>query len=158
MSAVRSDREWHEFTTVRRGFRRTWQELCTDADSTPKGLKPEVLVHFRPCQRAVFEDRTTGVQILHWSRQIGKSFTLAAWAVDRLLTRPGRLVTVLSNSRDNGVEFLRKCGEICELNATKFRTVDESQGVKFQNSKMELRIEVEGKVGRIKVLAANPRT
>src|ERR1051325_1088578 len=72
MSAVRFDREWHEFTTVRRGFRRTWQELCTDADSTPKGLKPEVLVHFRPYQRAVFEDRTTGVQILHWSRHAAR--------------------------------------------------------------------------------------
>ena len=47
-------------------------------------------------QQAIFDDRSSGIQILHWSRQIGKSFTLAAWAVDRLLSRPGRLVTVLS--------------------------------------------------------------
>ncbi|WP_196301270.1 hypothetical protein, partial [Streptococcus pneumoniae] len=64
-------------------------------------------------QAPIFEDRSTGVLVLHWSRQIGKSFTLGAWAVDRLLTRPGRLVTVLSNSRDNGAEFVAKCAEIC---------------------------------------------
>ena len=37
--------------------------------------------------------------LLTGARQIGKSYTLAGWAVDRLLKRPGRLVTVLSNSR-----------------------------------------------------------
>ena len=73
------------------------------------------LIKFREYQKDIFLDRTTGVVILHWSRQIGKSFTLAAWAVDRLLTRPGRLVTVLSNSRDNGSEFVLKCQEVCNL-------------------------------------------
>ena len=60
----------------------------------------EPIIRFREYQRPVFEDNETGILVLHWSRQIGKSFTLAAWAVDRLLTRPGRLVTVLSNSKD----------------------------------------------------------
>jgi hypothetical protein len=49
-----------------------------------------------------------------WSRQIGKSFTLAAWAVDRLLTRPGRLVTILSNSQANGQELNMKVAEVCD--------------------------------------------
>jgi phage FluMu gp28-like protein len=96
--------------------------------------------------------------ILHWSRQIGKSFTLAAWAVDRLLTRPGRLVTVLSNSRENGAEFVAKCAEVCRLNGTRFELKDKSQGVQFQNMRMEVRIRSHAKTGRIKVLAANPRT
>ncbi|MDB6068140.1 MAG: hypothetical protein JWR26_4348 [Pedosphaera sp.] len=127
-------------------------------DGNAPGLRPHVLVRFRLFQRPVFEDRRSGVLVLHWSRQIGKSFTLAAWAVDRLLTRPGRLVTVLSNSRDNGAEFLSKCAAICELNGTEFRTVDKSPSLGFRNMRMEIRIRAQGKTGRIKVLAANPRT
>jgi phage FluMu gp28-like protein len=117
-----------------------------------------VRIGFRPYQLPVFYDRSTGILVLHWSRQIGKSFTLAAWAVDRLLSRPGRLVTVLSNSRDNGAEFVAKCAEVCRLNGTEYVSVDKSQGLRFQNMRMEVRIRAEGKLGRIKVLAANPRT
>ncbi len=80
-------------------------------------------VRFRPYQRAVFEDHSSGIVVLHWSRQIGKSYVLAAWAVCRLLDHPGRLVTVLSNSRENGAEFLQKCAEICALNGTRFATM-----------------------------------
>lgn len=65
----------------------------------------------RSYQAPIFNDRETGVLVLHWSRQIGKSHTLAYWAVDRLISRPGRLVTVLSNSRENGAEFLLKTAE-----------------------------------------------
>src|SRR5580700_10213038 len=117
-----------------------------------------VRIALRPYQQAIFDDRSSGILILHWSRQIGKSFTLAAWAVDRLLSRPGRLVTVLSNSRENGAEFVAKCAEVCHLNGTEYESVDKSQGIRFQNMRMEVRIRAQGKVGRIKVLAANPRT
>lgn len=103
-------------------------------------------------------DRTSGLLILHWSRQIGKSFTLAAWAVDRLLSRPGRLVTVLSNSRDNGAEFVLKAAEICAKLGAVCETEDQSPDLKYENMRMEVRITVNGKIGRIKVLAANPRT
>lgn len=83
---------------------------------TPAPAQPRV--PFRRYQLPAFTDRTTPILILEWSRQIGKSYTLAAWAVDRLLTRPGRLVTVLSNSKDNGAEFARKCCDIArELQA-----------------------------------------
>ena len=116
------------------------------------------LINFRQFQRPVFMDRESGVLVLHWSRQIGKSFTLAGWAVDRLLTRPGRLVTVLSNSRDNGAEFVAKCAEVCNLLGAAFESVDESPDVTYENMRMEVRITVKGKTGRIKVLAANPRT
>jgi len=117
-----------------------------------------VRIALRPHQEEVFRDRASGILILHWARQIGKSFVLAAWAVDRLLTRPGRLVTVLSNSRENGAEFVAKCAEVCRLNGTEYESVDQSQGVRFQNMRMEVRIHAQGRTGRIKVLAANPRT
>jgi len=119
------------------------------------------LIEFREYQKPVFNDRETGILIIFWSRQIGKSFTMAAWAVDRLLTRPGRLVTVLSNSKDNGAEFALKCVEIGQkLKIAKenleFEACDDF--VDFEEMKYEIRIKVKGKVGRIKVLAASPRT
>ena len=118
--------------------------------------KPLILL--REYQREIFLDRTSGVVILHWSRQIGKSFTLAAWAVDRLLTRPGRLVTVLSNSRDNGSEFVLKCQEVCNLLGVAMESADLSTGIEYANMRFEVTITVKGRRGRIKVLAANPRT
>jgi phage FluMu gp28-like protein len=124
----------------------------------PQSLEISKVIDFRPYQDPVFRDRSSGIVVLHWSRQIGKSFTLAAWAVDRLITRPGRLVTVLSNSRDNGAEFLNKCVEICNLNDTRFEREDDSVTLNFDAMRMELRIVAKHKTGRIKVLAANPRT
>lgn len=124
-----------------------------DAGS-PAPAQSQPLIRFRPYQAPVFNDRTTGILVLHWSRQIGKSFTLASWAVDRLLTRPGRLVTVLSNSRDNGAEFLQKCTEVCRLmglaeeqvtsanvgDANVFVAEDQSADLSYEAMRMELRI------------------
>lgn len=128
----------------------------------------QALITFRKYQERVFWDHETKTLILHWSRQIGKSYTLAGWAVDRLLRRPGRLVTVLSNSRANGLEFVLKCQEICRklgqamelesnLAALDQRT-DLSEDMKYDMMRGEVRITVDGQVGRIIVLAANPRT
>ncbi len=126
------------------------------------------LVTFRKYQERVFWDHTTKTQIIHWSRQIGKSYTLAAWAVDRLLLFPGRLVTVLSNSRANGLEFVLKCQEVCnklgqaiELesnHADLDKRTDLSEDMKYDMMRGEVRITIGGKTGRILVLAANPRT
>lgn len=115
------------------------------------------IIKFRPYQLEVFDDRESGVQVLCWSRQIGKSFVLAAWAVDRLLTRPGRLVTVLSNSKDNGSEFALKCAEVCRELGVAMESVDYS-GIEYADMRFEISITVKGRKGRIKVLAANPRT
>ena len=119
------------------------------------------VIQFREYQKPVFLDNETGVLVLHWSRQIGKSFTLAAWAVDRLLTRPGRLVTVLSNSKDNGAEFALKCREVLNLlgvakDAVGLSMTDDT--VEYADMRFEVSVKVKGKTGRIKVLAANPRT
>lgn len=126
------------------------------------------LIVFRKYQERVFWDHETKTLILHWSRQLGKSFTLANWAVKRLVDRPGRLVTVLSNSRANGVEFVLKCQEVCralgraiELESN-FAELDKrsdiSEDMKYEMMRGEVRLTVDGKVGRILVLAANPRT
>ena len=120
--------------------------------------KKKYRVTLRDYQAEVFWNNTAGILVLHWARQIGKSFTLAAWAVNRLLDRPGRLVTVLSNSRENGAEFVAKCAEICWQTQTRFETQDSPPGLDFDEMRFEVRIRVGRKVGRIKVLAANPRT
>jgi phage FluMu gp28-like protein len=126
------------------------------------------LVTFRKYQERVFWDHETKTMIIHWSRQVGKSYTLAAWAVDRLLRKPGRLVTVLSNSRANGLEFVLKCQEVCrklgqaielESNHAELdQRTDLSEDMKYDMMRGEVRITVDGQVGRILVLAANPRT
>lgn len=129
------------------------------------------LIAFRKYQAPVFWDHTTKTQLIHWSRQVGKSYTLAAWAVERLLRFPGRLVTVLSNSRDNGAEFVLKAEEVCRQLGQAIEDVqtesnrealdarnDLSEDLKYEAMRFEVKITVKGKVGRIKVLAANPRT
>ncbi len=122
------------------------------------GASPIPRIQFRPYQEEIFWDHKTGIVVLHWARQIGKSFVLAAWAVRRLLDHPGRLVTVLSNSRENGAEFVAKCAEICRLNGNRFETIVNSPELEFEDMRYEVRITAYGKTGRIKVLAANPRT
>ena len=122
---------------------------------------PKPVIQFREYQRPVFLDNETGVLVLHWSRQIGKSFTLASWSVDRLFTRPGRLVTVLSNSKENGAEFALKCTEVLNLLGVAKEAVGLSMTddtVEYEDMHHEVRVKVKGRTGRIKVLAANPRT
>lgn len=136
----------------------------------PPMLPGPPVIKFHKYQQPIFDDHKTGIVVLHWARQVGKSFTLAAWAVNRLLRSPGRLVTVLSNSRENGAEFMRKCNEVCALMHEVIReakaTVEEldlSKDVSSANLRLELHMKLntdkEGlKTSRIKILAANPRT
>jgi phage FluMu gp28-like protein len=126
------------------------------------------LIAFRRYQEKIFWDHDSKTVLLHWSRQIGKSFTLAAWAIDRLLRHPGRLVTVLSNSRANGLEFVLKCQEVCRLLGQAVQVEsnhdaldaagDLSEDLKFEAMRGEVRLTLAGQTGRILVLAANPRT
>jgi hypothetical protein len=122
---------------------------------TPRSVAPTI---FRPYQLEAFNNRTNGIECWLWGRQSGKSFTLAAWAVDRLITKPGRLVTILSNSRSNGAELNRKCGEICERHHHSFEQADLSSTFQFEAMNYETRIHAGAATGRIKVLPANPRT
>jgi len=131
-----------------------------------KKASAKALINFREYQEPVFMDRESGILVLHWSRQIGKSYTLASWAVDRLLTQLQKndtwLVTVLSNSRDNGAEFVLKAQDICNKLGVVMDSSDDSPDLTYDNMRMEVRVTltVNGheRIGRIKVLAANPRT
>ncbi len=145
-------------------------EIADKEVELPRLIPGPVVIKFHKYQQPIFDDHKTGIVVLHWARQVGKSFTLAAWAINRLLRSPGRLVTVLSNSRENGAEFMRKCNEVCawmhdvirDAKAT-VRQLDLSKDVSSANLRLELHMRVptdkEGvKTSRIKVLAANPRT
>jgi phage FluMu gp28-like protein len=124
------------------------------------------LVGFREYQLPVFLDRESGILVLHWSRQIGKSHTLSYWAGDRLLKQLKKydtwLVTVLSNSRDNGAEFALKAQEYFRKVGQALEVADFSSDLNYENMRFEIRLDMtyEGRErhGRIKVLAANPRT
>jgi len=141
-------------------------ENARPTGTTAFGNQPDVvkapadlpLISMLPYQRDVFRDRESGLVVLFWGRQCRKSSTLAAWAVDRLLSRPGRLVTILSNSRENGAELNLKCADVCRKLDLAFENEDLSSDVRYENMNMETRISVAGQTGRIKVLAANPRT
>jgi hypothetical protein len=102
--------------------------LPTVIDTKSPPAPPRFL--FRPYQAPVFWDNESGILILHWSRQIGKSYTLANWAVARLIqkleTHPAWLITVLSNSRDNGAEFCLKAAQACTQANAAFETSDNS--------------------------------
>jgi len=67
-------------------------------------------------------------------------------------------VTVLSNSKSNGQEFLVKVAEVCQLLRKAVESMDISTDCRIENMRMEVRIKVRRKIGRILVLAANPRT
>ena len=137
---------------------------------TPHGVATNAkpLITHRAYQRPVFLDRTTGTELLHWSRQIGKSKTLGDWAFDRCLSRPGRLITVLSNSKDNGGEFAVKVAETSQTFGQAFELVAgdakiDAQEIRdvpfdFEAMRFEFRMKVGGKTSRVKILAANPRT
>ena len=134
------------------------KSVAKKSAAEPPAIKKRSLLGLRPYQWHVYNDNTTGILILHWSRQIGKSYTLAAWAVDRMLTRPGRLITVLSNSKDNGSEFAAKCALVCKKFGVAATTIKSKDYANYDDMRFEIRAEVVHKTSRIKILAANPRT
>jgi phage FluMu gp28-like protein len=119
--------------------------------------KDSLLLPFRPYQDSIYWS-TDGMLVLHWSRQIGKSFILAAWAIRRLIRTPGRLVTVLSNSVSNGTEFILKAAEVCDKMRVAFEGEDLSPDGRIENMRVEIRIKLNRKFSRLIVLPANPRT
>jgi phage FluMu gp28-like protein len=128
------------------------------ADQAASKKSSSAKLHFRPYQLEAFNNRTNGIECWVWGRQTGKSFTLAAWAVDRLLTRPGRLVTILSNSLLNGIELNKKCAAICDSMKQIYVQENQSGTASFELMSLETRVRVLGKESRIKILPANPRT
>lgn len=100
--------------------------------------------------------------VLHWSRQLGKSYVLGAWAVYRIVTKlvAGQdwAVFVLSNSKRNGSEFMQKVAIICRLFGVAMQQEDLSADDTYEAMQFVCRFSLLGRTGRIEVLAADPRT
>jgi phage FluMu gp28-like protein len=136
---------------------RTLRSRSKPSETRSPEVARDIRFLLRPYQAEAFDNRTNGIECWLWGRQTGKSFTLAAWAVDRLITRPGRLVTILSNSLANGVELNQKCAEI----ARRYAGACEQNGLshlRFDTMDLEIRLVIGENVSRIKILPANPRT
>lgn len=146
-----------------------------------RGTNPErsgPILYFREYQRPVFEDKTTKMLILEWSRQIGKSHTLANWAIDRVLSQLAKpenrswLVVVISNSKSNGAEFGVKVSEAAEAFRQAFASIEQTTelddptakefGIEIEDCqfKVTLTLKIDGvtKTGRVMVLSSSPRT
>lgn len=143
--------------------------------ATAKAILPDAkpdkapLISFRSYQLPVFLDHTTKVLMLEWSRQIGKSHTLANWCVDRglqqLRNHHSWLIVVLSNSKDNGSEFAMKCGEAARRMGEAVDEVAEElpdaaalEKLVYDDMRFQVTLKIGNRVARILVLAANPRT
>jgi phage FluMu gp28-like protein len=143
---------YKKFSTLKHGETGVTQKNTGPSSDLGNRLK------FRKYQEEAFENRSNGIECWVWGRQTGKSYTLAAWAVDRLLTRPGRLVTVLSNSLSNGVELNRKCAQICRSLKHNYEQNGNNAEQCYETMNFETRIRVLDQLSRIRILPANPRT
>ena len=71
---------------------------------------------------------------------------------------------MLSNSRQNGIEFIMAAGRVAEgfglASKMEIKGVEDirNRAVSVENMRMEIRIKLAGRVGKIIVLSANPRT
>lgn len=110
-------------------------------------------MNLRSYQTPIFNDNTTPVLGLHWARQLGKSTVLAAWAVDRLLPRPGRLVTVLTPCEHSHDRFAEKCQAACADRATLFEL--EPASPRADQPTTRIHVKVDGRRGCIQILPAN---
>ena len=110
-------------------------------------------MNLRSYQTPIFNDNTTPVLGLHWARQTGKSTVLAAWAVDRLLTRPGRLVTVLTACEHSAAKFAAQCQAACADRAALCEMV--TICTLPDPSATQIRIKIDGRPGCIQIQPAS---
>lgn len=140
----------------------------TAPDTLPP-VPPAPLVGFRSYQLPVFLDHSSKVLMLEWSRQIGKSYVLGNWCIDRLLRQLARhkswTIVVLSNSKDNGSEFAIKCAEAARRMGEAVEDVEVTlpdsatlERLEYEEMRFQVTIRIGNRVGRVLILAANPRT
>lgn len=132
------------------------------------------LIQFRQYQQAVFRHRLRRLLLL-WRRQSGKSFYLAAEALDWMMETPGVLVTFISASIVLGTEILLKeaalwAGMLEKLRqaaaAANMRLETNADGLDFdalcdlfEHSKLETRLwHTRAVCSRSRVIAPNPDT
>jgi hypothetical protein len=132
------------------------------------------LISFRGYQEEVFwQDFRTF--FLLWRRQAGKSFTLSAKALSRMIKRKGHLCVFCSASIALGTEFIRKEAEVWRSVTEKYRAIAKDAGLKletnadgldldaicdlFEHDKLETKIwHDQTTCSRSRVVAPNPAT
>jgi len=129
----------------------------------------------RPWARQPFWRRDLGIQVWSWGRRSGKSFTMAARAMEENMRKPGNTNTYISASVKIGGEFLRKEAVVWQILIENFRKAVAENGQKletsvdgleiddicevFQQQKLECKIWHTNTIcSRSIVVAANPDT
>jgi hypothetical protein len=135
-------------------------------------MKP--LIQFLPPQEEVFR-AALRVFFMLWRRQLGKSFTLGAKAIDRMMERKNHSVFFVSASILMGQENILKEVAIWNILLEAFRKAAEAGGMKltsnvdglkiddvaelFEASKLEVKIwHSRTSYSRSRVIAPNPMT
>jgi hypothetical protein len=149
------------------------KKICENPRSSV-AKKNEPLIKHRVYQRAVFRHKLRRLFLL-WSRQKGKSFTLASDALDRMMARRGHLVTFISASIILGSEIILKEAQLWTKFLAVLRDAAAQAGFKltsniddldldavadiFEHSKLETRLWHDNTTcSRSRVIAPNPDT
>lgn len=131
-------------------------------------------ITFRPAQEAAFWC-TAGLLFLLWRRQFGKSRTLGAWGLKRMMERRGHSVYYCSAAIRLGAENIRKEAELWIETMRLFREVAKANGKLitssgddldldavadlFEHQKLETRVHHDRTTySRSMVVAPNPST
>jgi len=97
----------------------------------PPRTPRQPLIAFRGYQEEVFwQDFRTF--FLLWRRQAGKSFTLSAKALSRMIKRKGHLCVFCSASIALGTEFIRKEAEVWRSATETYRAIAAEAGMQLQ--------------------------
>lgn len=138
------------------------------------GVDMNGIIKFRAYQEEVFWAKWRMMFWL-WRRQAGKSFTLANWAIRRMMERENHLVTMVSASVNLGGELLLKEAQVWRTVLAAYKTkcelktsADDDRGELldidaiadlFEHNKLEARIyHSDTSFSRTRVIAPNPDT
>jgi len=97
-------------------------------------VQKEPLITFYPFQEDAFWRDDLGVLFLLWRRQCGKSRTMAAKAMRRMMENKNHLVTYVSASLNLGREFVVKEAQVFSEALDKFRLVSKEAGQMLTSS------------------------
>lgn len=96
-------------------------------------MRVDPLIQFRGPQSAVFW-YVIRILFLLWRRQMGKSFTLACKALDRMMERRNHLCVFCSASIPLGTEFIRKEAEVWQKVMEKYRAAAKQREQLFESN------------------------
>lgn len=138
-------------------------------------MSQDPLIKLRPWAVEPFWRRDLGIQVWSWGRRSGKSFSMAARAMEENMRVPGNTNTYISASVKIGGEFLRKEAVVWQLLIENFRKAVAANKQKlettidglaiddicevFEQQKLECKIWHTNTIySRSLVVAANPDT